>query len=231
MGTKPGKTKIVLLLLLCLALLGAILFVVLHSLSGRQPELPAVTPRPTPEVIVREKEVEKLVVTEKVITAEVIQDGLNDMGFLLTGEYYFTEVVSFSSIKKLLGIEWKFTESSFLASYDGVVEAGIDCSKITVEKDEEAKTILVSIPKAEARPANIDPNSLVVYSEKEGTGNHISITDYNKSLIELENAAEQKAIDRGLLEKADASAQTLIRSFVGGLVDLSEYRLTIRQLP
>ena len=231
MHTEKSKRKRILLILLSIALLLAIAIVVISSLSTQPTTLPAVTPRPTPEIIVREKEVEKLVVTEKVITAEVIQDGLNDMGFLLTGEYYFTEVVSFSSIKKLLGIEWKFTESSFLASYDGVVEAGIDCSKITVEKDEEARTILVSLPKAEARPANIDPNSLVVYSEKEGTGNHISITDYNKSLIELENAAEQKAIDRGLLEKADANAQTLIRSFVGGLVDLTEYQLTIRQLP
>ncbi len=146
-------------------------------------------------------------------------------------EYCFTEVVSFSSIKKLLGIEWKFTESSFLASYDGVVEAGIDCSKIKVEKDDESKEIVVTLPPAEARPANIDPNSLIVYSEKEGTGNHISIEDYNNSLIELENAAEQKAIARGVLDRANENAQHIIRGVVGSLVDLSEYRLSFRTLP
>ena len=231
MHTEKSKRKRILLILLSIALLLAIAFVVVSSLSAQPTALPAVTPRPTPEIIIREREVEKLVETEKIITAETIRDGLNEMGFLLTEEYYFTEVVSFSSIKKLLGIEWKFTESSFLASYDGVVEAGIDCSKITVEKDDEKKEIVVTLPPAEARPANIDPNSLIVYSEKEGTGNHISIEDYNNSLIELENAAQQKAVDRGLLDRANENAQHIIRGVVGSLVDLSEYRLSFRTLP
>ena len=231
MVKEKSKTKTILLILLCVALLAAIAYVVATSSSAQKPALPAVTPRPTAEVVVREKTVEKIVETEKRITSDVIQDGLNDMGFLLTEEYYFTEVVSFSSIKKLLGIEWKFTESSFLASYDGVVEAGIDCSKITVEKDDESKEIVVTLPPAEARPANIDPNSLIVYSEKEGTGNHISIEDYNNSLIELENAAEQKAIARGVLDRANENAQHIIRGVVGSLVDLSEYRLSFRTLP
>ena len=218
-------------LLLVIAAL-TVTLVALHAKSNPPQPLPTATPRPTPRVVVEEKVVETIVEVEHQVTAEELSAGLNDMGRLITAEYYFTAVASASTqLAPILGIKLGFTESSFLASYDGVVEAGIDCSKITVEKDEEARTILVSLPKAEARPANIDPNSLVVYSEKEGTGNHISITDYNKSLIELENAAEQKAIDRGLLEKADANAQTLIRSFVGGLVDLTEYQLTIRQLP
>ena len=230
MHNEKGEAKKGLLIVLILVLLAAIVFVVASSLSGPKTELPAITPRPTAEVVIREREVEKIVETEKRITSEVIQDGLNDMGFLLTEEYYFTEVVSFSSIKKFV-IEWKFTESSFLASYDGVVTAGIDCSRITVEKDDGKKEILICVPEAEARPANIDPNSLVVYSEKEGTGNHISIEDYNNSLIELENAAGRKAIERGILDRANANAEKMIRSFVGSLVDLSEYSLTIQPLP
>ncbi|MCR5576044.1 MAG: DUF4230 domain-containing protein [Oscillospiraceae bacterium] len=230
MKTEKSKTKGILLILLSLVLLAAIAYVVATSLSGQKTELPTITPRPTAEVVIREKEVEKIVETEKRITSDVIQDGLREMGFLLTEEYYFTEVVSFSSIKKFL-IEWKFTESSFLASYDGVVSAGIDCSRITVEKDDEKKEIVIGIPEAQARPADIDPNSLIVYSEKEGTGNHISIQDYNNSLIELENAAEEKAVERGVLDRANANAEKMIRSFVGSLVDLSEYSLTFERLP
>lgn len=230
MQQKSKKTRVLILVLLSIVLLGAIVWVVTSSLSQQEAALPVVTPRPTAKVIVREKEVEKIVRTEKVITAETIQDGLRDMGFLLTEEYYFTEVVSYSSIKKFV-IEWSFTESSYLASYDGVVAAGIDCSRITVEKDDENKTILISVPKAQARPADIDPNSLVVYSEKEGAGNHISIEDYNNSLIELEKAAEKKAVERGVLDRANANAERMIRSFVGSLVDLSSYTLTIQTLP
>ena len=229
MITEKNRTKLLVGLIVLVLAAIVVLVIIYASGSGKSAAPASVTPRPTAEVIVKEKLVEKVVETEKEITSDVIQDGLNDMGFLLTEEYYFTEVVSFSSIKKFL-IEWKFTESSFLASYDGVVEAGIDCTKITVEKDDAKKEILVSVPQAEARPANIDPNSLIVYSEKEGTGNHISIEDYNNSLIELENAAEQKAVERGILDRANENAERIIRTFVGSLVDLSTYRLTVRTL-
>ena len=50
-------------------------------------------------------------------------------------------------------------------------------------------------------------------------------------LIELENAAEQKAVDRGILDRANENAQRIIRGAVGSLVDLSEYRLSFRTLP
>ena len=230
MVTEKKRMKL-LVGLIVLVLTAIVVLLIVYAAGGRgKAAAPsAVTPRPAQEVVVREKEVEKIVTVEKEISSAILTDGVRELGLLVTDEYYFTEVVSFSSIKKLLGIEWKFTESSFLASYDGVVEAGIDCTKITVEKDEEQKTILVTLPAAEARPANVDPNSLVVYSEKEGTGNRISVEDYNNSLIALESAAGQKAIDRGLLERADANAETLVRAFVGSLVDLSQYQLTIRR--
>ena len=95
-----------------------------YSSAKPEPSVPSVTPRPTPEVIVKETEVEKIVEVEKEITSSVIEDGLRDIGVLVTQEYYFTDVISFSSVKKLFRVEVPFTETSYLASYDGVVTAG-----------------------------------------------------------------------------------------------------------
>ena len=176
-------------------------------------------------VIVREKEVEKLVETEKVVTAAVIEDGLRDMGKLVTEEYFFTEVVTFSSIKSYLKVEWKITESSFLASYDGVINAGIDFAGIDVVKDEEHKTVTVTLPAAEILAVDVDPDSLTVYSEKNGLGNHITVEDYSSALSVLEQNATAKALDKGILEKAEQNAERLIRPFIGSLVDLNEYSL------
>ena len=138
MLAEKKKIKLLIGLIVLVVVLIAVLIIV-HavSASGKTEALPPVTPRPSAEVVVREKEVEKIVTVEKEITAEIVQDSLRDAGFLVTEEYYFTEVVSYSSIKKLWNIDLGITESSYLASYDGVVTAGVDLTKAQVEKDEE----------------------------------------------------------------------------------------------
>lgn len=171
--------------------------------------------------------VETLVEVEKEITAATIQDGLRDMGTLITGEYYFTEVISYSSVKKLWGIALPVTESGYLASYDGVVTAGIDFSQIRVEKNEEARTIQIHLPKATIQNVDIDPESFTLHSEKTGLANPLSIMDFNSGLVELERSAQQKAISRGLLGKADANAQSVIRNFVTSLVGADRYTVNI----
>ena len=92
-----------------------------------------------------------------------------------------------------------------------------------MEKDDESKTITVRLPKAEVKYMEIDPESFVLYSEKEGLGNKITLNDYNDSLIELEKNAEKKAVDRGLLKRADENARLVIANFVTSLVDTADY--------
>ena len=214
---KSSRKSVVYLVLIGLVLLVTAGLILWHQ--GHRPDSarPMVSARPADDVVVR-KEVEKIVTVEKEITADVIQDGLNDVGVLVTEEYYFTEVVGFSSIKKLFKkLELGITESSYLASYDGVVTAGIDFTKITVSKDSELHTVEVRLPKAEILNVDIDPESFELYSEKTGLGNPISAEDFNSSLVELENTASEKAIERGILDRADQNAKTVVKNFIAGL--------------
>ena len=222
------KTKIrVYIALLCLVAVLIVGLIVLRGGKRPEPQLPAVTPRPTAEVVIREREVEKIVEVEKEISAEIIQDGLREMGTLVTEEYYFTEVVSFSSIKKLFDIELGITESSYLASYEGVVTAGIDFAAITVVKDDDENTVTVTLPRAEILSVDIDPESFELYSEKNGLGNPLSAADFNASLVELEKNAAAKAVDRGLLQKADENARAVIRNFITGMLGPGEYAIVL----
>ncbi len=217
--------SIYLILIAAVVLVTAVLAVVwaLRDDDVKSVPQPAVTSEPvkqTKKIV----EVEKIIEVEKKISGEIIQDGLRDMGFLVTEEYYFTEVISYSSVKKLFKtIALGITESSYLASYDGVISAGLDFEKIKVEKDDEAKSITIHLPKAEVKYMQIDPESFVLYSEKEGLGNKITLNDYNDSLIELEKNAEKKAVDRGLLKRADENARLVIANFVTSLVDTTDY--------
>ena len=220
---KSSRKSVVYLVLIGLVLLVTAGLILWHQ--GHRPDSarPMVSARPADDVVVR-KEVEKIVTVEKEITADVIQDGLNDVGVLVTEEYYFTEVVGFSSIKKLFKkLELGITESSYLASYDGVVTAGIDFTKITVSKDSELHMVEVRLPKAEILNVDIDPESFELYSEKTGLGNPISAEDFNSSLVELENTASEKAIERGILDRADQNAKTVVKNFIAGLINPSEY--------
>ena len=156
-----------------------------------------------------------------------MQESLRDAGILITEEYYFTEVVNYSSIKKLWKLDLGITESSYLAGYDGVVTAGVDLTQAKVEKDETEKLIRVTLPAAAIQSVDIDPESFVLYSEKAGLGNRLSVGDFNSSLIELEQTAREKAVERGVLARAEENARTLVRGIVGPLVDLAEYRVEI----
>ena len=151
------KTRPVILagiVVLILAILGVLIWAMLPKRAGEPTPAPETAPLPTPEIIIREKEVEKIVEVEKTVTAAMLQEGLRDVGLLVTQEYYFTEVISQSTMLSL-NLDLKFfrineplpvTESSFLASYDGVITAGIDFTGIEVEKDDEARTVTVTLP-------------------------------------------------------------------------------------
>lgn len=223
MKEKSGKIYIVLIVVVVLAIAALTLFKVYGKETVESVPEPASAPEPVKashEVI----QVEKIVEVEKEISAEIIEDGLRDMGVLITQEYYFTEAVSFSSVKKLFQkITLGLTESSYLATYEGVVAAGIDFTKISIQKDDAAKSITVNIPEATVQYIDIDPESFTLYSEKSGIGNRISLTDYNDSMIELEKTAEAKAIERGILEKADANAASIIENFIKGITGDTVY--------
>ncbi len=214
------------LIAVCVVLLAVVVLILWHGGRSEAPEpLAAVTPRPTQQVVVRERPVEKLVEVEKEVTLEEISFGLNDMGVLLTQEYCFTDVVRFSSIKKLFSIELGITESSYLASYDGVVSAGVDFGSIRLTRDETKGVLAVALPASQILSIDIDPKSFRLYSEKTGLGNPVSAADFNSSLVELEESAREKALERGILERADDNAQKIVRNFISGLVDTAKWNI------
>ena len=210
-------------LLLVIAAL-TVTLVALHAKSAPPQPLPTATPRPTPKVVVEEKVVETIVEVQRQVTAEELSAGLNEMGQLITAEYYFTAVASASTqLAPILGIKLGFTESSFLAGYDGVSTAGIDFSLIRLEKDEEKGRVTVTMPAAVIFNVDIDPDSFQLYNETSSIFTDITAEDYNNALLELEATEREKALARGILDNADENARKLVRSFIGSLLDPAEY--------
>ena len=160
------------------------------------------------------------------VSTETIQDGLANMGILVTQEYYFTQVERYTKEKTFL----KFITSSseFMYSYDGYVLAGVDFEKIRIEKDEDQKTITITMPKSEIIAVAIDKDTFKIYSEKESLWNPLKLEDYNISLVEFENAAKERALAGGILERSDEQARNLVREFIISLPNTSEYAIEFK---
>ncbi len=98
-----------------------------------------------------------------------------------TAEYTYNSLLQKSNEKN---------EIEYSVCYNGTITAGIDFSKIEIEIDDNAKTINVTVPKAEINSINVDAGSLEYIFENE---------KYNTETVNSEayalavNDLEQKA--------------------------------------
>ena len=171
---------------------------------------------------IKEKEKKDKVVIS--VSTDTIQDGLANMGVLITQEYYFTQVEKYTKEKTFL----KFITSSseFMYSYDGAVMAGIDFEKIEIKTDEDRKIITVDMPDSEIQAVTIDKDTFKIYSEKDSLWNPLKLEDYSISLVEFEDAAKEKAIASGILGRSDEQARNLVREFISSLPNTGEYTIS-----
>lgn len=178
-----------------------------------------------------EKIVEVPVETKTAITAEVVEGQLRDVGELASEEYAYREVATFDSTKsvQIFGHELSLplTQSRFIYSYEGTIRAGIDFAQIDAEVDESTKQIRVILPASRILSSELDETSFELYDEQNNIFNPFSVKDVNETNRALKENAERRALDGGLLERADANARTMVRSLLQNAWDLGEYLITV----
>lgn len=173
------------------------------------------------------KNVEKIINREVVISGETIKMAMRNIGKLTTAEYTFTHVEKVDSQKEINGFKIPFTKNSFIYSYDGVVTAGIDFTKIDIKKEDSKKKISVILPKVEIHSSDLDEKSFMLYDQDNNIFNPITVEDVADSFKHLKETEEEKAIEKGLLKKAEKNAVTLIENFMHGSYNVKEYEITV----
>ena len=222
--TRKERAYLIAILAVLAAIIGVIIFGLhLRRSAAKEAAAAVATPRPTAE----QNQGFSLVTEHETVVLETVQDGLKAMGELVTEEYSFTEVITYSNLKKFLGIDLPWTETNYIASYDGVIRAGIDFTavKVAAEQLDDGVHLTVTLPKSKIQSTEIDPNSFILYSEKTGLGNPLSASDFNQSLTELESDAQKNAIDKGVLKRADEQARLLIERFIQSILADDTYTL------
>ncbi len=168
-----------------------------------------------------------IVTEERVITSEILSSSLSDIGELATEEYFFKEAEQFDDVKKIKGIKIPFTQKKYLITYEGSIKAGIDFTDVKVEKDDLKKLIVITLPAAQILSAEVDFDSLEVYEEKSAAFNKLKVEDVNDGLIELVDNAKATAIEKGILERANKGACTLIKDFLKNTYGLTDYTIKV----
>ena len=102
----------------------------------------------------------------------------------------------------------------------------MDFTKITVDKDDHSKTIRISFPKAEIISTEIDQDSFTLYGEKKGLFNPFEVEDFALSQSDMVRMEEERALNDGLLKRAEENAEQILSNFLVGTFDLERYTIT-----
>ena len=187
------------------------------------------------EPIVVEPDKDGIIQEELALMGETLQSGIREIGELNTAEYFFTRSETVEDYKTFdfssLGIDWQgkipLTTNTFTYSYDGEIKAGIDFSDIEVKIDKENLTLTIVLPKAKILSSAVDPDSYKFYEIKNNILNPISPEAYAVSFADLIHAEEDRAVEKGLLDRAQKNAETVVKNFVRSTMTSSDYKVLI----
>lgn len=150
--------------------------------------------------------------SEPEITSTSLTQQLQEIQDLAVLEYSYTKVGKFENSLELNGWDIPLTKKSFLLTYSGKLQAGIDMSQIEISIDK--KTITVLLPDVKIIGNILDEDSIEVYDETKNIFNPISINDYKVFASTQKTMVEEEAIENGFLSEAATRAQSAIRSFL-----------------
>lgn len=163
-----------------------------------------------------------------VVTSDLLGEQLRSVQELTTVAYYYTNMGRFENQMDFYGWKVPFTTKSFIVSYDGVIKAGVNLSEVSVEVDEAAKTVTVTLPEGKILSHEIPEDSLEVFDESDNIFNRISIEDYAGFTRDQKDKMEQRAIDNGLLTSAEEKARAAVTSFLSLLPEMEIYSLRVK---
>ena len=163
---------------------------------------------------------------EPQITGDLLASRLRSVQELVTVSYYYTNMGRFENQVDFYGWKVPFTTKSFMVSYDGVIKAGVDLEQLQVSIG--GGEVTVTLPESRIISHEIPEDSLEVFDESDNLFNHITIEDYTAFTRDQKSAMEQRAVDGGLLDRANQEARTAVDSLLRIMPGLEEYTLTVK---
>ncbi len=148
------------------------------------------------------------------ITSDIVESSLREAKELTTLKYHYKNVASFESSQHFQGLTIPFTTKSFLYTYEGDINAGVDLDQASASVDETKKVINVKLPDSKILSHDIDENSVMIFDEKKSVFNPLKLEDYTSFRKEEESKVEKEAIDKGLLKEANKQTEKAVKDIL-----------------
>lgn len=148
------------------------------------------------------------------IDLDLLRSEIVNIGELATVEYLFTDAARFSDTRQIKNWSIPFTEKSFTLKWDGVIKVGVILEKVSFNVNEDDKIITVTIPEAQILSYEIDESSVEILDEKDNIFNSISVDDKIAFDESTKAAMIERAIENGILDKAQKNAQVIIKNII-----------------
>lgn len=146
------------------------------------------------------------------ITPEIVMDVMSSeikgIGELATVNYLFTNAARFTDSKQIKNWNIPFTEKSFIVKWDGEIRAGVMVDEVEIVVDADEMKVTVYIPAAQIFSYSV--TNAEVLDENNNIWNQITVDDKLKFDAETEAEMRERAIQSGLLEEAQESAEEII---------------------
>lgn len=154
------------------------------------------------------------------ITSDALHQEIEQIGELATVNYYYTNMGKFEDALKFFSHDVPFTTKSFIVSYDGNIKAGIDLSKVEINITDAV--ITVTLPSAYITSHDVDMDSVIFYDEKNSIFNGLSAEDVTAFLGTQQKLMEEKAINNGLLMKAEENTEQVLKALLDNFIKVND---------
>lgn len=166
------------------------------------------------------------------VTPEIVQgilsNEITEISELASAEYLFTNAAKFTASADSWLPSW-ITEKSFIQKWDGSIKAGVSLENIAVSIT--GNTITISLPQAKILSYEVNYDSVEVLDEKNNVFNPISIDDKNNFDTETSEAMKRRAIENGLLQKAQQNVEIIIANLLSSSIEnIDNYEIKFETL-
>ena len=153
------------------------------------------------------------------VTNEIVSEKLTAIQELATYSFEYEGVKTDTSIRQIAeGFEIPGTRNSVEIQYKGIIKVGYDIADVRYEIDNERMILVFYLPHAKLLDNYIDMASLEM-KQRNNILNPISVDQVQSSIKEIQKEELERAIKRGLYDKAENQMKTIITNFFSKFED------------
>ena len=149
---------------------------------------------------------------------------LEPIAELALEEYNYTGVGFHSEQRQVFNRNVPFTGNEAIYTFEGRVKAGVkDATEIKVTRQDAEMKFVVTAPEVEIIESHIDSGDIEVLRQSNNPINPVDIQGAFGSVAAEQNKAIDKAIDAGILERAQEELEKHLNVYVKSVVNASDW--------